>query len=833
MVHRRFLCSLLVLLWALLPCHALAQATHAAFSLRWEIASHQYREPDAGGTTVAILRLQNRGPALPAAGWSLYFNCPSELHLGALPGHLVAEHLGGTLFRIRPQPSFPGLPSGQTLDIEIEHPEVVVKESRAPIGPYLVFDAAPDSAVAITDYTVAAPQRNDQEPRGVDGHAYRETAADRYAANTHIQDISLAQLPPVLPTPRTFRRTGEDIRFASRPIVTAEAALAPEKALIDALFEHRLQTTSIGRVNTVSLSIDPQLPANSPEAYRLNASVVHGVQIVGRSAAGVARGVASLQQLVRVTDQGVSMPSVVIEDEPRFAYRGLHVDVARNFQPKEVVFRLIDLMARHKLNTLHFHLTDDEGWRLEILGLPELTQVGARRGHHTDPLAMLPPAHGSGPDPSDPHGSGYYTADDYVAILRHAAQRRIEVIPEIEMPGHARAAVKAMEARYRHLQADDPQAANAYRLADPEDQSHYVSAQGFSDNVINPAPEGPYRFADQVIATVAALHRKAGTPLEMIHLGGDELPRGAWTDSPAVQRWMAQDHLADRQAVWDRFYARMADIAARHGLRVAGWEEIGARRASASGALEPNPVLLKYGFQAYVWNDLEGAEDLGFKLANAGYPTVLAPVTAYYFDMVHNRNPEEPGATWAPPLDLYTAFDFDPIDYARHLPGDAAHRVQLSHEGAAHIVGLEGTLWSETMRDPQRIEYLLLPRMLGLAERAWAPTPVVNTRDSRPGDRAAQAWSVFMNQVARIALPALDADGAANYRIPAPGLQLVGQRVLANHEYPGFTLRYTLDGLDPNADSTPVDGPIPLTPGLRVAAFSDSGRRGWIATPLP
>jgi hexosaminidase len=137
------------------------------------------------------------------------------------------------------------------------------------------------------------------------------------------------------------------------------------------------------------------------------------------------------------------------------------------------------------------------------------------------------------------------------------------------------------------------------------------------------------------------------------------------------------------------------------------------------------------------------------------------------------------------------------------------------------------------MRDPQRIEYLLLPRMLGLAERAWAPTPVVNSHDSRSSDRAAHAWSVFMNQVARIALPALDADGAATYRIPAPGLQLDGEKVLVNHEYPGFDLRYTSDGRDPDASSTPVHGPIPFTPGLRVAAFSISGRRGWISTPLP
>ena len=144
--------------------------------------------------------------------------------------------------------------------------------------------------------------------------------------------------------------------------------------------------------------------------------------------AGVARGVASLAQLLHVEAAGHVIPMIAIHDEPRFAYRGLHMDVARNFQSREVVFHVLDLMARHKLNTLHLHLTDDEGWRLEIKDLPELTEVGARRGHHSDPLAMLPPAHGSGPDPSDLHGSGYYTAEDYIAILRYAAARRITEI---------------------------------------------------------------------------------------------------------------------------------------------------------------------------------------------------------------------------------------------------------------------------------------------------------------------------------------------------------------------------------------------------------------------
>ena len=170
--------------------------------------------------------------------------------------------------------------------------------------------------------------------------------------------------------------------------------------------------------------------------------------------------------------KGLTFRALRIVDAPRFGYRGLMLDVARNFQPKATVLRTLDLMAQYKLNVLHFHLTEDEGWRLEIPSLPELTSVGARRGHTLDSSAFLPPAFSSGPEIDQPFGSGFYSRADYVEILKHAAARHIEVVPELEMPGHARAAIKAMEARARRLtQAGDAEGAGRYLLSDPEDRS--------------------------------------------------------------------------------------------------------------------------------------------------------------------------------------------------------------------------------------------------------------------------------------------------------------------------------------------------------------------------
>jgi hexosaminidase len=270
------------------------------------------------------------------------------------------------------------------------------------------------------------------------------------------------------------------------------------------------------------------------------------------------------------------------------------------------------------------------------------------------------------------------------------------------------------------------------------------------------------------------------------------------------------------------------------GLQASGWEELGSRRVKMHGAdkLIPNPVFANRNFRVYVWADLWGAEDLGYRLANAGYKTILAPVSAFYFDMAYNQNPDEPGAKWAPFTDIDAAYDFVPYDFVRRVPTDPAPvpgRDGLSDVGRGNIVGLEGELWSETMRELPQIDYLLMPRLVGLAERAWAPDPDwAQAVDAATAARVhATAWSTFMNQLGRQVLPRIDAEpDGIRYRIPPPGLRRVDGRVEANLQLPGFTLRYTTDGSTPSVASPPVAGSIGERALIRVAAFARNGRAG-------
>ena len=552
---------------------------------------------------------------------------------------------------------------------------------------------------------------------------------------------------------------------------------------------------------------------------------------MGASPAGVFYGLQSLRSLLPPAGPtpraGLVVPAIRVVDAPRFGYRGFMLDVARNFHPKPVVLRTLDLLARYKLNVFHLHLTDDEGWRIELPSLPALTAVGARRGHTLDSGTHLPPAFGSGPDVDRPWGSGFYSRADYVEILRYAAARHIEVIPEIEMPGHARAAIKSMEANQQ------------YRLNDPDDRSVYTSAQGYHDNVMNPALESTYRFIERVVGELVAMHREAGVPLRHIHMGGDEVPAGVWEGSPVVQAYLKAHNLTSVDDLWFAFYGRVEQILKTQGLLPSGWEEIAVRKTHRAGQPTniPNPDFAARGWRAYVWNNVPGggAEDLAYRLANGGYDVVLSPVSNLYFDLAWNQNPEETGLDWGGYVDLRKPFQFIPFDYYRNVPVDPSVFVgkdRLTDYGRAHVVGIQGNLWSETLGAEGRLEYMLLPKLFGLAERAWAPDPDwAGERDPARADSLyREGWSRFVNVLGQRELPRLDREvPGVNYRIPTPGLKVEDGVVRCSVELPGLILRYTTDGSEPTVRSALVRGPIPLRGTVRVAAFTTTGRKGHTA----
>jgi hexosaminidase len=811
---------------------------------------------DEGGRAVsrAALTLSNRGATpLAGRGFAVYYTALHDAIEGSVSAGFRIENVTGSLFRLVPGPEFAGLPPGQSVKIEYRT-RLLTNVSFAPNGAYVVFADAPEEARAL-DYT-AVPF--DRAPRPA-GDARVVTPEAQYEADAAVRDHPADSLPPVFPTPATLeRRDGPGLVLQVLPRVEAGSELTKEAAFAAEVLKPYLAAPprkggSSSSTPVLILETGTVAGTSSPEAYELVVDPREGIRVRGQTPAGVFYGLQSLRSLLPVPPRSgvarapLTLPALRVEDAPRFAYRGLMLDVARNFQPKTEVMRVLDLMARYKVNVLHFHLTDDEAWRVEIPSLPELTAVGARRGHTLNSSRHLPPAFGSGPDTANPYGSGHYTRADYAEILRYARDRHIEVIPEIEMPGHARAAIKAMEARARALrERGDEAAATRCLLSDPKDESVYTSAQGYHDNVMNPALESTYTFLERVVGDLVALHREAGVPLRNLHLGGDEVPAGVWERSPAVAAYLKEHRLGSVDDLWYVFYARVADIVKTHGIVPSGWEEIGLRKTRLDGRTKmiPNPDFAARGWRAYVWNNAIGGgqEDLAYRLANAGYPVVLCPVSNAYIDLAWNKNPEERGLDWGGYVDLRKPFEFIPFDYYRNArldhrgnPVDRAifaGKDRLTEYGRSNVVGFQANLWAETLGGEGRMDYMLVPKLLALAERAWAQEPSWSTEkdEARAAALFDDAWSTFVNVVGKRELPRLDrASPPWRYRIPKPGLKADGDGVRASLEIPGFVLRHTTDGTEPTAKSPPLRGAVKASPGLRVAAFDTNGRKGHTA----
>src|SRR5437773_2494872 len=590
-----------------LATSARTAVAQTALQLRWELVGDSITHDGAASRAVFTITNRDAKP-LPATGWAIYFSALHSADSGSVGSGFAIQNVMADLHRIVPAAGFTGLAPGATIRIPYLTYQLR-NRSFAPAGPYIVFDAARDFGVSLTDYAAAPFERS----QGV------VTPETQLALDSMIRDIPASELPPVFPTPVQVTRGTGELRLTARPQVSASPELANEAAFAAEYLRPYFRGRGQGVAVQLRLEIGAVEGQSSPEAYELVVDSAAGIRIVGVSSAGVFYGLQSLRTLLPPPSPrgGLVLPALRVVDAPRFGYRGFMLDVARNFYPKAAVLRTLDLLARYKLNVLHLHLTDDEGWRVEIAGLTELTTVGARRGHPPDSDRHLQPAFGSGPLVDRPWGSGFYSHADYVEIVRYAAARHIEVIPEIEMPGHARAAIKSMKSSQQ------------FRLDEPEDRSVYMSVQGYPDNVMNPALESTYRFIERVVGDLVAMHREAGAPLRHIHMGGDEVPAGVWQGSPAVQTYLKAHDLASVDDLWFVFYGRVAQIlqAQEGGLLPSGWEEIAVRKTQRGGQQTniPNPDFSARGWRAYVWNNVPGggAEDLAYRLANGGYDVVL------------------------------------------------------------------------------------------------------------------------------------------------------------------------------------------------------------------
>jgi hexosaminidase len=824
-----------------------ARASRAIVAVTWECVSNRAHD----NAFAARLTLHNRSADQIAPGWAILFNTCRKVVPGSVtPGYAI-EHVNGDLFRLTASGAIDAWPAGATLVIDYVAQYWAISVTDAPLG-ICLLPAGGGPAIDLGDPHIVPFSRPEQFHRGPTDRTPRSDAAGRYAQNALVHLLEPAQVGRITPRPVSAQFGEGSCTLTRRTSIICSDELAAEaallRALLDALPDHG--QSGADHVMLGIGTVDVERAAGSPEHEAYQVEIGPGaVCIRGAGAHGVFNGIQTLRQLLDPAS-GV-LPVGRVLDAPRFGYRGMMLDVARHFANKETVMRLLDCMALYKLNSFHFHLTDDEGWRFPVPALPELIEVGSRRGVPADGRPCLPPSFGSGADVEHSAGTGHYSAADFVEILRHAHARHIEVIPEFNMPGHARAAVVAMRVRHDRLRAaGDIEGAERFLLDDEDDESVYESVQLWHDNVMCIALPSVDRFIDTVVAELVALYREAGVPLRMIHTGGDEVPAGAWLGSPRCRALMEERGWTSVDSLRADFIGRCRDILARHGLHYAGWEETALEHAAVDGGTRqvPSAAFAASGFLVYTWNNAwgRGQEDCAYRLANDGYQVVMANCASLYFDLAHAKDPDEPGYYWCGFVGARDAFTFCPLNTAATAGTEPmgtpvparvlARMARLSAGGRSRIAGIQGQLWGENACSRERIEYLAAPRLLALAERAWAPDPLWDTI-SDPVLRAQcveSDWNEFANRLGQRELARLDAAPLAyGYRLPPPGVVVEGGAFCANVELPGLALHYTVDGSEPTAASARYRSPVPVAPGVvafSIATFDTRGRKSRTVT---
>ena len=521
----------------------------------------------------------------------------------------------------------------------------------------------------------------------------------------------------------------------------------------------RLEMASTQDTAGIRLALAAQAGA-ARETYDLNVSS-HGVEIAAPGTPGLFYGTVTLWQLVTAdgADSGpTAIPALRIADAPRFAWRGLMLDSARHYQPPAYIRQLIDWMALHKLNVLHWHLTDDQGWRLEIRKYPLLTQVGAWRRpagaawpDDPDPATGRPPLYG-----------GYYSQQEVREIVAYAAERFVTIVPEIEMPGHAQAAI-----------ASYPRLGTGGRPPVSPDW-------GVHDYLFN-ADESTLLFLEDILIEVIELF-----PGEYVHIGGDEAVKKRWKNSPRVQSRIRELGLADESALQGWFVARLERFLNSHGRRLIGWDEILESGTPARAAIMS-------------WRGTEGA----IAAARTGHDVVMTPAPGLYLDHLQSDAPDEPPGRPSV-VSLADVHAYEPVPSG------------LNQDEASHILGAQLNAWTEHMRLPERVTHQVFPRAAAIAEVTWSPAA---TRDWS-GFQA--RLPVQFARYRRLGMAYADSAFEPRLRL-SPGSSAERLRVELAKQAPLGEVRYTLDGSAPTAASPGFQESIEAETGVHLRAATYEG----------
>jgi hexosaminidase len=522
------------------------------------------------------------------------------------------------------------------------------------------------------------------------------------------------------------------------------------------------------------------------EGYTLT-SDPKGVTITANETAGLFYGMQTLLQLMPDQIESPSpvnvkwtIPAVSIIDYPRFGWRGLMLDVSRNFFTKEEVEQYIDQMSRYKFNTFHWHLTDDNGWRVEIKALPRLTEVGAWRvhrvGHFGDRAA---------PKPGEPAtDGGFYTQDDIREVIQYAKERHVTIIPEIDVPGHSMAAI----ASYPELSCSKD---TSTKVNPGSSFSEWFNDGTFKmkiDNTLNPSDENVYAFLDKVFTELAALF-----PNQYIHVGGDECYKGFWMKDPGCQALMKKENMKTPEELQSYFMKRVENILKSKGKKLIGWDEI------LEGGLAPEATVMS-------WRGIKG----GIEAAKMGHDVVMTPTTYAYLDYQQGERTIEPPMYSS--LRMEKCYSFNPVP-----------------EGvdAKYILGGQGNLWTEQVPIFRHVEYMTWPRGWALAEDFWTPDNEKNWPDfvSRVEDNFKRLDIAGINHAYSIYDAIINVKNADGKKIIEMG-----------SEVPGLDIYYTFDNTMPDNNSPKYVEPFVLPEGpvsLRVITYRNGKPIGHLITRNP
>lgn len=502
-------------------------------------------------------------------------------------------------------------------------------------------------------------------------HIYPVEVSPIHLAITTPERVPLS-LPPaknihLIPQPKAMIQTQGHFTFNDHCAIACghEQSKMAAHWLAEELTNHLRQDVPIKQSANIQLIADLAL---NKDQYRVSVKPQE-IHIFASSRAGFVHGAATLLQLLPHSPShrhtaAYQMPCVEIEDHPRFNYRGMMLDCARHFHPIERIKGLINQLARYKFNYFHWHLTDDEGWRIEIDAYPELTEIGAWRG----PFEVLEPQYTS---LSQIHG-GFYTKAQIRDLIQYAQQRGITIIPEFDIPGHCRAAIKSLP----HL------------LVEPNDRSEYRSIQNYTDNVLNPGIKTTYTFLETVLREICELF-----PSPYIHIGADEVPKNVWSQSPACQILKQKHGYQTEHELQGHLLRHVETFLNAQGKKMMGWEE-----AVAGDKVSKETTI-------FAWI----SEGSAFQCIKNGYPVVMQPGHHTYLDMAQDESACEPGTDWACKISLDRAYHYEPFS-----------EFSLNADEQARIQGIQCALWCELTHNQSRFEYMIYPRLLALAEVCWS-----------------------------------------------------------------------------------------------------------------